>query len=95
MKRRPPRSGRSEKRNRRQTMTRRSTRPVATLLKSAPTLLMTTGELLVELQASRTWLWHERRAGRFPAPVQLGKFSIRWRRSDIERWIVERQGTAA
>jgi prophage regulatory protein len=61
----------------------------------ADTLLMTTEQVLKAMCVSRTWLWHERRAGRFPAPVQLGRFSIRWRRADIENWIASRQGQGA
>ena len=57
--------------------------------------LLTTREVLAQLKSGRTWLWSERRAGRFFEPVKLGAFHLRWRRTDLERWINERQRAGA
>jgi prophage regulatory protein len=36
---------------------------------------------------SRTWLWRQERAGRFPRRLQLGPNSVGWLLSDIEEWM--------
>ncbi|WIY52077.1 AlpA family phage regulatory protein [Devosia sp. YIM 151766] len=36
---------------------------------------------------SRSWLYEEVAAGRFPAPLQLGQRAIGWRRSEVENWL--------
>ncbi len=36
---------------------------------------------------SRTTLWRKVRAGGFPPPRKDGTASVRWRASDIQRWI--------
>ena len=35
---------------------------------------------------SRTTLWRDVRAGRFPAPVKVGRNRIGWLESEIEEW---------
>ncbi len=35
---------------------------------------------------SRTTLWRDVRAGRFPAPVRVGANRIGWLESEIEEW---------
>ena len=32
-------------------------------------------------------IWRYRSSGRLPKPVQVGQGAIRWRQSDIEKWI--------
>jgi prophage regulatory protein len=39
---------------------------------------------------SRATRWRMVKAGRFPAPVQLGDRSIGWRESDIVAWLQNR-----
>jgi prophage regulatory protein len=39
---------------------------------------------------SRVQLWRDIRAGRFPAPVELGPNSIGWHRAEIDAWITTR-----
>ncbi len=38
---------------------------------------------------SRTTLWRKVRAGGFPPPRKDGPTSVRWRASEIQRWIDE------
>ena len=42
--------------------------------------------ILKEVPKSRTTLWRDVRAGKFPAPIDLGDNSIGWFRRDIEHW---------
>ena len=37
-----------------------------------------------------TTLWRMRRAGDFPAPIELSIQRIGWRRADLERWLASR-----
>ena len=39
---------------------------------------------------SRSWIYSEMRAGRFPEPVRIGKRAVRWRVSDLDEWAAER-----
>ena len=39
---------------------------------------------------SRSQLWRDVRAGRFPAPLDLGPNSVGWLRADINDWIASR-----
>jgi predicted DNA-binding transcriptional regulator AlpA len=39
---------------------------------------------------SRVQIWRDIRAGRFPAPVELGPNSIGWYRNEIDAWITGR-----
>ncbi len=36
--------------------------------------------------SSRTTIWRDVRAGRFPAPVKVGRNRIGWLESEIEDW---------
>lgn len=36
-------------------------------------------------------IWRLRREGKFPPPLRLTKGRIGWRRSDLERWLAERE----
>ncbi|MEQ8165136.1 MAG: AlpA family phage regulatory protein [Alphaproteobacteria bacterium] len=46
--------------------------------------------VLAVIGMSRSWLYEEVAAGRFPAPLQLGQRAIGWRRADIENWLKAR-----
>jgi prophage regulatory protein len=35
---------------------------------------------------SRVQIWRDIRAGRFPAPVELGPNSIAWYRNEVDEW---------
>lgn len=39
---------------------------------------------------SRTTVWREVRAGRFPAPVATSPNRVAWRESDLDHWIATR-----
>lgn len=39
---------------------------------------------------SRVQLWRDIRAGRFPAPIELGENSVGWPRSEIDAWLASR-----
>jgi predicted DNA-binding transcriptional regulator AlpA len=62
-------------------------------------LLLTQTQVLNALQVSRTGFWKLRGLPpsdprRFPSPVRLGAFALRWRVVDVEKWI-ERQQVGA
>lgn len=44
---------------------------------------------------SRSTLYYYIQRNEFPAPVRLGPRAVGWRESQIDRWIEERQETAA
>ena len=48
--------------------------------------LMTTNMVCDYLKIGRTSLWEWRKAGTFPAPLQMGR-NTKWRRSWIEAWV--------
>ena len=39
---------------------------------------------------SRSWIYCEMRAGRFPEPVKIGKCAVRWRVMDLDEWAADR-----
>ena len=39
---------------------------------------------------SRSWIYGEMRAGRFPEPVKISKRSVRWRVVDLDEWAAAR-----
>jgi prophage regulatory protein len=43
----------------------------------------------------RTTIYRWMDQGKFPKPIKLSDASIRWRESDLERWIAERESQAA
>ena len=47
-------------------------------------------DVLALVRCSRATLWRWRRAGNFPAPVELGPNTLAWRRKDVEAWIASR-----
>ena len=49
--------------------------------------LLTAAEVCEITTLSRQTLWRHCRAGKFPAPIKFGDRIIRWRASDIERFL--------
>lgn len=47
-------------------------------------------EVLQRVSKSRSTIWRDEREGRFPRRVQIGKNSVAWLESDIDRYIQER-----
>jgi prophage regulatory protein len=43
-----------------------------------------------ETGKSRVQLWRDIRAGRFPAPIELGPNSVGWYRAEIDAWLAAR-----
>ena len=39
---------------------------------------------------SRSWIYCEMRAGRFPEPVRIGKRAVRWKAVDLDEWAAGR-----
>ena len=39
---------------------------------------------------SRSWIYCEMRAGRFPEPVRIGKRAVRWKVVDLDAWAAGR-----
>ena len=52
--------------------------------------LLTADEVCEITTLSRQTLWRHTRAGKFPAPVKFGDRLVRWRASDIERFLEAR-----
>lgn len=43
-----------------------------------------------EVGKSRTQLWRDVRAGRFPPPIELGPNSVAWFKAEIDEWKASR-----
>ncbi len=39
---------------------------------------------------SRSWIYSQMRAGRFPEPIGISLRAVRWRVADLEEWAAER-----
>ena len=52
--------------------------------------LMRREEVEERFGVSRSWIYGEMRAGRFPEPVKIGKRSVRWRVVDLDEWAAGR-----
>ncbi|MCY4554903.1 MAG: AlpA family phage regulatory protein [Chloroflexi bacterium] len=52
--------------------------------------LMRREEVEERFGVSRSWIYCEMRAGRFPEPVKIGKRSVRWRVVDLDEWAAGR-----
>ena len=52
--------------------------------------LMRREEVEERFSVSRSWIYGEMRAGRFPEPVKIGKRSVRWRVVDLDEWAAGR-----
>jgi predicted DNA-binding transcriptional regulator AlpA len=46
--------------------------------------------ICAEIDKSRVQIWRDIRAGRFPAPIELGPNSIAWFKSEVETWKASR-----
>lgn len=60
--------------------------PVATVLMENMRMLLKDERVAAKLGVSRRKIWSMASAGQMPAPVRMGR-SVRWRQSDIERWV--------
>ena len=47
-------------------------------------------EVEARLGVSRSWIYSEMRAGRFPEPVRIGTRAVRWRVADLDEWAAGR-----
>lgn len=47
-------------------------------------------EVESRLGVSRSWIYSEMRAGRFPEPVKISKRAVRWRVADLNEWMSDR-----
>ena len=52
--------------------------------------LMRREEVEERFGVSRSWIYCEMRAGRFPEPVKIGKRAVRWRVIDLDEWARDR-----
>ena len=52
--------------------------------------LMRREEVEERFGVSRSWIYCEMRAGRFPEPVKIGKRAVRWRVIDLDQWARDR-----
>lgn len=50
--------------------------------------LLTIEDMVLLLQLSKRTIWRMRSAGRLPNSIRMGG-SIRWRSTEIERWIAQ------
>ena len=59
---------------------------------SAPALerLISRKETLILIGISNATLWRWIKAGRFPAPLKIGKKKVAWRSSVLAEWIAQR-----
>jgi len=48
-------------------------------------------DLEFDLGVSRATIYRWTKAGKFPAAIHLGANMVRWKASDIEAWIAERE----
>ena len=39
---------------------------------------------------SRSWIYSQMRAGRFPEPIRISLRAVRWRVRDLDKWARER-----
>ena len=49
--------------------------------------LMRLPEVMQTIGRSRTSIYYDVKAGRFPEPLQIGRRAIAWRETDIQNWI--------
>ena len=52
--------------------------------------LLRRSEVEARLGVSRSWIYSEMRAGRFPEPVRIGTRAVRWRVADLDEWAAGR-----
>lgn len=51
-------------------------------------------EVLILIGISNATLWRWIKAGRFPAPMKIGKKKVAWRSSVLAQWIAQRTSVA-
>ena len=66
--------------------------PEGTVIPSVPALERFIGrkEVLILIGISNATLWRWIKAGRFPAPLKIGKKKVAWRSSVLAAWIAQR-----
>lgn len=52
-------------------------------------------DLVQKLRKSRSWIYCEVNAGRFPKPIRIGARAVVWREVDIAVWLQARQDASA
>jgi prophage regulatory protein len=57
--------------------------------------LLSTKDLIQKLRKSRSWIYSEMNAGRFPKPIKIGARAVVWREADIANWLQARQDSMA
>lgn len=67
-----------------------------TVIPAAPALERLIGrkEALLLIGISNATLWRWIKAGRFPAPMKIGKKKVAWRSSVLAKWIAQRTSVA-
>ena len=55
-----------------------------------PQELLRREEVEQRFGVSRSWIYCEMRAGRFPEPVRIGKRAVRWKAVDLDEWAAGR-----
>jgi excisionase family DNA binding protein len=63
---------------------------MATAKSLPPPRLLTARELATLLQISLRQLWRLRAGKELPAPIRVGRRSVRWRESDVARYLERR-----
>ena len=56
--------------------------------------LLTRGDVERLVSMSRASVYRRVRDGTFPAPLRIGVRAVRWRESEVERWIASRPRAA-
>ncbi|MGO4684567.1 helix-turn-helix transcriptional regulator [Hyphomicrobium sp. 2TAF46] len=66
--------------------------PEGAAIPAAPALERLIGrkEVLILIGISNATLWRWIKAGRFPAPLKIGKKKVAWRSSVLASWIAQR-----
>ena len=66
--------------------------PEGTVIPARPALERLIGrkEALILIGISNATLWRWIKAGRFPAPLKIGKKKVAWRSSVLATWIAQR-----
>lgn len=52
--------------------------------------LLRVQEVSAAIRCSRSFIYQQMTLGKFPKSIKLGERAVRWRKSDIEKWIEER-----
>ena len=55
-----------------------------------PQELLRREEVEQRFGVSRSWIYCQMRAGRFPEPVRIGKRAVRWKVVDLDEWAAGR-----